>query len=48
MPLHLLQQQLGHASITQTMEYAKFNPDYTDVVRYFEKVADHLKEAEVW
>ena len=48
MPLHLLQQQLGHASSTQTMEYARFNPDYTDVARYFETVAANLKAAEVW
>jgi len=39
MPLHLLQQQLGHANINQTMPYARFHPDYSDVGEYFDRVA---------
>ena|GEM_PF-2309376 len=39
MPLHLLQQQLGHARIQQTMKYARFHPEYSDVREYFEAVA---------
>lgn len=42
MPLHLLQQQLGHKHIEMTMKYAKFNPDYADVEPYFDRVADRL------
>jgi hypothetical protein len=42
MPLHLLQQQLGHANISQTMRYARFHPDYSDVARYFERVEEGL------
>ncbi len=40
MPLHLLQQQLGHSAIAMTMRYARFHPDYGDVNQYFERVAD--------
>ena len=32
MPLNLIQQQLGHANISQTMRYARFNPDYGTTV----------------
>ncbi len=42
MPFHLLQQQLGHANITQTMEYARFNPDFMDVAKYFDRVETEL------
>jgi hypothetical protein len=42
MPLHLLQQQLGHARIDMTMRYARFHPDYGDVKTYFERVAEGL------
>ncbi len=42
MPLHLLQQQLGHANVTQTMRYARFHPDYSDVGKYFERVGMRL------
>ena len=42
MPLHLLQQQLGHSTIAMTMRYARFHPNYGDVGRYFERVAEGL------
>ncbi len=42
MPLHLLQQQLGHARIQQTMKYARFHPEYSDVSEYFEAVGRDL------
>lgn len=42
MPLNLIQQQLGHANITQTMRYACFHPEYGDVGRYFEEVEERL------
>lgn len=42
LPLQLLQKQLGHATIQQTMRYADFHPDYSDVGRFFERVADGL------
>lgn len=42
MPLHLLQGQLGHANIDQTMRYARFHPDYGDVAGYFEAVDRRL------
>ena len=42
MPLGLLQQQLGHANITQTMKYARFHPEYSDVEGYFDQVGTEL------
>lgn len=42
MPLHLLQQQLGHKDIEMTMKYSRFHPDYADVVGYFNRVGDRL------
>lgn len=42
MPLHLLQQQLGHANIDMTMRYARFHPDYGDVAEYFDRVDEGL------
>lgn len=39
-PLPVLQRQLGHKSIATTMKYASFNPDYSDVGTYFERVAE--------
>lgn len=42
MPLHLLQQQLGHANVEQTMRYARFHPDYGDVAEYFDRVDERL------
>lgn len=42
MPLHLVQQQLGHTKIETTMRYARFHPDYTDVALYFERVGERL------
>jgi hypothetical protein len=42
MPLHLLQQQLGHANVEQTMRYARFHPDYGDVAEYFDRVDRRL------
>ena len=38
MPLNLIAQQLGHATITQVMRYARFHPEYGDVGPYFEKI----------
>lgn len=42
MPLHLLQRQLGHASIDQTMKYARFHPDYSDVSPYFDRMGERF------
>jgi len=42
MPLPQLAQQLGHATIAMTMRYARFHADYTDVGRYFDRVAEAL------
>lgn len=42
MPLHLLQEQLGHANVEQTMRYARFHPDYGDVAEYFDRVDERL------
>ena len=42
MPLNLLQQQLGHSRVEQTMQYARFHPDYGDVKEYFERVEKRL------
>lgn len=42
MPLHLLQRQLGHSSIDQTMKYASYHPGYSDFSKYFDRVADSL------
>ena len=42
MPLNLLQNQLGHATIAMTMKYATFHPNYSDVGRYFEAVGKEL------
>lgn len=39
MPLHLVQQQLGHEHIEQTMKYARFHPSYSDVAGYFDAVS---------
>lgn len=39
MPIPLLQQQLGHATIEMTMRYARFHPEYGDVRGYFDRVA---------
>ena len=36
MPLGLLQNQLGHATIAMTMKYATFHPKYADVGTYFD------------
>lgn len=42
MPLHLLQRQLGHSNVEQTMRYARFHPEYGDVGKYFERVGREL------
>ncbi|MDP2959264.1 MAG: site-specific integrase [Longimicrobiales bacterium] len=42
MPLGLLQQQLGHANVAMTMKYATFNPDYSDVHRYFQAMGERF------
>lgn len=42
MPLHLLQRQLGHSNVEQTMRYARFHPEYGDVGKYFERVGQDL------
>jgi integrase len=39
MPLPQLAQRPGHATIAMTMRYARFHADYTDVGRYFNRVA---------
>jgi hypothetical protein len=41
-PLQLIQRQLGHANISQTMQYAEFHPDYSDYGTYFSRVARTL------
>jgi integrase len=41
-PLQLIQRQLGHANISQTMQYADFHPDYSDYGTYFSRVACNL------
>ena len=38
MPLNLLQRQLGHKDIQQTMQYAEFQPQYGDVGTYMDSV----------
>ena len=38
MPLNLLQRQLGHKDIQQTMQYAEFQPQYGDVGMYMDSV----------
>lgn len=42
MPLNLIQQQLGHKHIEQTMRYARFHPDYGDVEPHFQKMGRNL------
>jgi len=42
MPLQQIKEQLGHGTIEQTMIYARFHPDYTDLAPYFDQVADQL------
>ena len=42
MPLNLLQQQLGHATIAMTMRYASLHPDYPDVGKHFEDAGERL------
>lgn len=41
-PLPLIQDQLGHSRIEQTMEYARFHPDYGDLKKYFRQVAENF------
>jgi integrase len=45
MPLPLLAQQLGHATIAMTMRYARFHAEYADVGRYFARAAAALSRA---
>lgn len=42
MPLHILQQQLGHKHIEMTMKYATFHPGYNDVAPHFERMGQML------
>ena len=42
MPLHLVQQQLGHEHIEMTMKYARFHPSYSDVAGFFDAVSTSL------
>jgi len=42
LPLDMLQKQLGHKHIQQTMKYAAFHPEYNDVGRFFDVVAERL------
>lgn len=46
MPLHLIQRQLGHANIEQTMRYATHHPEYGDVGEYFDRVEESLAGTE--
>jgi integrase len=41
-PLDLIQQQLGHGRIEQTMVYAKFNPSYGDFSRFTTAVQEQV------
>lgn len=47
MPLNQLQRQLGHSTLEQTMRYAVFHPEYSDVAPYFGRVADRLGLADL-
>lgn len=42
MPLNLLQRQLGHGTIGQTMRYARFHPEYADHKPYFDRMGDRI------
>lgn len=42
MPLNLVQQQLGHANISQTMQYAQFHPEYSDYGTYFRRIEERF------
>lgn len=42
MPLHLLQQQLGHKNIEMTMKYSRFHPNYSDVAGCFDRVDERM------
>ena len=42
MPLPMLMRQLGHADISTTMIYAEFDPEYNDMERFFDRVADRF------
>lgn len=42
MPLNLVQQQLGHANISQTMRYAQFHPEYSDYQEYFRRIEQNF------
>lgn len=46
LPLNLLQKQLGHSDISQTMRYAEFHPSYGDVAPFFERMGERLGLAE--
>jgi integrase len=41
-PIPLIQEQLGHERIEQTMAYARFHPDYSDIRKYHKKVEEKL------
>ena len=41
-PRRTVQKEHKHAYITQTMEYARFNPAYMDVAKYFDRVEAEL------
>ncbi len=41
-PVGFVVEQLGHANIDQTMKYARFHPDYSDVQEYFDRVDRQL------
>jgi hypothetical protein len=41
-PLDLIQKQLGHGRITQTMVYARFHPNYGDYDKFTSAVQELL------
>lgn len=42
MPLGVLMNHLGHQTMSMTMRYADFAPEYQDVGRYYERVQEQL------
>lgn len=42
-PLGVLSRLMGHASISTTMKYADFHPEYRDVAPYMEAVDEQYR-----